>query len=153
MFEMDPVPGRTWPVTLRQENEMSIVLFSGRPGLSCSASSFPLLLCGATRTWPSLTFCPKWKHPQILPRYRPLHLSAIQISRPSRNHPHIPQLLCHNSHTAVSVISYLSSSSAHHPSLSAATPAFGRLAAVEARLEGEYRRGVGRVGRESEQVA
>jgi ATP-binding cassette subfamily D (ALD) long-chain fatty acid import protein len=35
----------------------------------------------------------------------------------------------------------------------AVTPAFGRLAAVEARLEGEYRRGVGRVGRESEEVA
>ena len=30
--------------------------------------------------------------------------------------------------------------------LRAATPAFGRLAAVEARLEGEYRAGVGRVG-------
>ncbi|KAJ3567866.1 hypothetical protein NP233_g6084 [Leucocoprinus birnbaumii] len=37
--------------------------------------------------------------------------------------------------------------------LRAVTPAFGRLAAVEARLEGEYRRGVGRVGRESEEVA
>ncbi|ELU45189.1 ATP-binding cassette transporter [Rhizoctonia solani AG-1 IA] len=33
------------------------------------------------------------------------------------------------------------------------TPAFGRLAAVEARLEGEYRMGVGRVGREAEEVA
>jgi len=38
-------------------------------------------------------------------------------------------------------------------SVRAVTPAFGRLAAIEARLEGEYRRGVGRVGRESEQVA
>lgn len=37
--------------------------------------------------------------------------------------------------------------------LRAATPAFGRLAAVEARLEGEYRAGMGRVGRESEEVA
>jgi ATP-binding cassette subfamily D (ALD) long-chain fatty acid import protein len=37
--------------------------------------------------------------------------------------------------------------------LRAATPAFGRLAAVEARLEGEYRAGVGRVGREAEEVA
>lgn len=37
--------------------------------------------------------------------------------------------------------------------LRAATPAFGRLAAVEARLEGEYRAGVGRVGRESEEIA
>ncbi|KAG1727371.1 ABC transporter transmembrane region 2-domain-containing protein [Suillus paluster] len=37
--------------------------------------------------------------------------------------------------------------------LHAVTPAFGRLAAVEARLEGEYRAGVGRVGRESEEVA
>ncbi|KZV68369.1 hypothetical protein PENSPDRAFT_653296 [Peniophora sp. CONT] len=37
--------------------------------------------------------------------------------------------------------------------LRAATPAFGRLAAVEARLEGEYRAGVGRVGREGEEVA
>ncbi|KAF9235810.1 ABC transporter transmembrane region 2-domain-containing protein [Melanogaster broomeanus] len=37
--------------------------------------------------------------------------------------------------------------------LRAVTPAFGRLAAVEARLEGEYRAGVGRVGRESEEVA
>ncbi|KAI0031943.1 ABC transporter transmembrane region 2-domain-containing protein, partial [Vararia minispora EC-137] len=37
--------------------------------------------------------------------------------------------------------------------LRAVTPAFGRLAAVEARLEGEYRSGVGRVGRESEEVA
>ncbi|KAG2347622.1 hypothetical protein BDR05DRAFT_996708 [Suillus weaverae] len=35
----------------------------------------------------------------------------------------------------------------------AVTPAFGRLAAVEARLEGEYRAGVGRVGRESDEVA
>lgn len=37
--------------------------------------------------------------------------------------------------------------------LRSVTPAFGRLAAVEARLEGEYRAGVGRVGRESEEVA
>ncbi|KAI9459179.1 ABC transporter transmembrane region 2-domain-containing protein [Lactarius psammicola] len=37
--------------------------------------------------------------------------------------------------------------------LRAVTPAFGRLAAVEARLEGEYRAGVGRVGREAEEVA
>ncbi|KZV99595.1 putative peroxisomal half ABC transporter [Exidia glandulosa HHB12029] len=37
--------------------------------------------------------------------------------------------------------------------LRAVTPAFGRLAAIEARLEGEYRAGVGRVGRESEEIA
>jgi hypothetical protein len=37
--------------------------------------------------------------------------------------------------------------------LRAVTPAFGRLAAVEAKLEGEYRRGMGRVGRESEEIA
>lgn len=37
--------------------------------------------------------------------------------------------------------------------LRAVTPAFGRLAAVEAKLEGEYRAGMGRVGRESEEVA
>ena len=37
--------------------------------------------------------------------------------------------------------------------LHAVTPAFGRLAAVEARLEGEYRAGMARVGRESEEVA
>jgi ABC-type uncharacterized transport system fused permease/ATPase subunit len=37
--------------------------------------------------------------------------------------------------------------------LRAVTPAFGRLAAVEARLEGEYRAGVGRVGREAEEIA
>ena len=37
--------------------------------------------------------------------------------------------------------------------LQAVTPAFGRLAAIEARLEGDYRAGVGRVGRESEEVA
>ncbi|KAF8886515.1 ABC transporter transmembrane region 2-domain-containing protein [Infundibulicybe gibba] len=37
--------------------------------------------------------------------------------------------------------------------LKAVTPAFGRLAAVEARLEGEYRTGMGRVGREAEEVA
>ncbi|KAJ3512874.1 hypothetical protein NMY22_g15209 [Coprinellus aureogranulatus] len=37
--------------------------------------------------------------------------------------------------------------------LRAVTPAFGRLAAIEAKLEGEYRRGMGRVGRESEEVA
>ncbi|KAL0958420.1 hypothetical protein HGRIS_000560 [Hohenbuehelia grisea] len=37
--------------------------------------------------------------------------------------------------------------------LRAVTPAFGKLAAAEARLEGEYRAGVGRVGRESEEVA
>lgn len=37
--------------------------------------------------------------------------------------------------------------------LQAVTPAFGRLAAIEARLEGDYRTGVGRVGRESEEVA
>jgi len=36
--------------------------------------------------------------------------------------------------------------------LRAVTPAFGRLAAVEARLEGEYRRRMGRVGREAEEV-
>ena len=37
--------------------------------------------------------------------------------------------------------------------LRAVTPAFGKLAAVEAMLEGEYRAGMGRVGRESEEVA
>ena len=37
--------------------------------------------------------------------------------------------------------------------LKAVTPAFGRLAAVEARLEGEYRNGMGRVERESEEIA
>lgn len=37
--------------------------------------------------------------------------------------------------------------------LRAVTPAFGRLAAVEARLEGEYRAGVARVERESEEIA
>jgi ATP-binding cassette subfamily D (ALD) long-chain fatty acid import protein len=37
--------------------------------------------------------------------------------------------------------------------LRAATPAFGRLAAAEARLEGEYRAGMGRVGREAEEIA
>lgn len=37
--------------------------------------------------------------------------------------------------------------------LQAVTPAFGRLAAIEARLEGDYRAGVGRVGRESEEIA
>jgi ABC-type uncharacterized transport system fused permease/ATPase subunit len=37
--------------------------------------------------------------------------------------------------------------------LRAVTPAFGRLAAIEARLEGEYRAGMGRVGREAEEIA
>lgn len=37
--------------------------------------------------------------------------------------------------------------------LRAVTPAFGRLAAVEARLEGEYRAGVARAGREAEEIA
>ncbi|KAF5355535.1 hypothetical protein D9758_006286 [Tetrapyrgos nigripes] len=37
--------------------------------------------------------------------------------------------------------------------LKAATPAFGSMAAMEAKLEGEWRNGVGRVGRESEEVA
>ncbi|TFK19390.1 ATP-binding cassette transporter [Coprinopsis marcescibilis] len=37
--------------------------------------------------------------------------------------------------------------------LRAVTPAFGRLASVEAKLEGEYRRGMGRIGRESEEIA
>ncbi|CCM00773.1 uncharacterized protein FIBRA_02815 [Fibroporia radiculosa] len=37
--------------------------------------------------------------------------------------------------------------------LRAATPAFGRLAAVEAQLEGEYRAGMGRIDRESEEIA
>jgi ATP-binding cassette subfamily D (ALD) long-chain fatty acid import protein len=37
--------------------------------------------------------------------------------------------------------------------LRAVTPAFGRLAAVEARLEGEYRAGMSRVDREAEEVA
>ena len=37
--------------------------------------------------------------------------------------------------------------------LQAVTPAFGRLAAIEARLEGDYRAGVGRVARESEEIA
>ncbi|KAJ6488117.1 ABC transporter transmembrane region 2-domain-containing protein [Mycena vitilis] len=37
--------------------------------------------------------------------------------------------------------------------LRAVTPAFGRLAAVEARLEGEYRAGMGRIGREGEEIA
>lgn len=34
-----------------------------------------------------------------------------------------------------------------------ATPAFGRMAATEARLEGEYRTGLGRIGRDSEEIA
>ena len=37
--------------------------------------------------------------------------------------------------------------------LRAVTQAFGKLAAVEARLEGEYRAAMGRVGREAEEVA
>ncbi|KAJ1301992.1 hypothetical protein OPQ81_000827 [Rhizoctonia solani] len=37
--------------------------------------------------------------------------------------------------------------------LRAVTPAFGRLAAVEARLEGEYRLGVRRAGNEAEEIA
>jgi len=37
--------------------------------------------------------------------------------------------------------------------LRAVTPAFGRLAAIEARLEGLYRAGMARVGREAEEVA
>ena len=37
--------------------------------------------------------------------------------------------------------------------LKAVTPAFGRLAAVEARLEGEYRAGMSRIDRESEEIA
>ncbi|KAK7055308.1 ABC transporter transmembrane region 2-domain-containing protein [Favolaschia claudopus] len=37
--------------------------------------------------------------------------------------------------------------------LRAVTPAFGRLAAVEAKLEGEYRAGMGRIGREGEEIA
>ena len=34
-----------------------------------------------------------------------------------------------------------------------ATPAFGRMAANEARLEGEYRTGLSRIGRDGEEVA
>jgi len=37
--------------------------------------------------------------------------------------------------------------------LRSATPAFGRMAAVEARLEGEYRAGLSRIGRDGEEVA
>jgi ATP-binding cassette subfamily D (ALD) long-chain fatty acid import protein len=37
--------------------------------------------------------------------------------------------------------------------LRAASPAFGRLAAVEAKLEGEYRAGMGRIDREGEEIA
>jgi ATP-binding cassette subfamily D (ALD) long-chain fatty acid import protein len=37
--------------------------------------------------------------------------------------------------------------------LRAVTPAFGRLAATEAKLEGEYRTGMGRLARESEEIA
>ncbi|TFK71851.1 hypothetical protein BDN72DRAFT_399640 [Pluteus cervinus] len=37
--------------------------------------------------------------------------------------------------------------------LKAVTPAFGRLASVEAKLEGEYRAGMGRLGREAEEIA
>ena len=37
--------------------------------------------------------------------------------------------------------------------LRAVTPAFGRLAATEAKLEGEYRAGMGRLARESEEIA
>ncbi|KAJ3987046.1 ABC transporter transmembrane region 2-domain-containing protein [Lentinula detonsa] len=37
--------------------------------------------------------------------------------------------------------------------LRAATPAFGKLAAAEAKLEGDYRAGMGRLGREGEEIA
>ncbi|KAF5390076.1 hypothetical protein D9757_003756 [Collybiopsis confluens] len=37
--------------------------------------------------------------------------------------------------------------------LRAATPAFGKLASIEAKLEGDYRAGFGRLGREGEEVA
>ncbi|KAJ3765926.1 ABC transporter transmembrane region 2-domain-containing protein [Lentinula raphanica] len=37
--------------------------------------------------------------------------------------------------------------------LKAVTPAFGRLAAAEAKLEGDYRAGMGRLGREGEEIA
>ncbi|CED83847.1 probable peroxisomal half abc transporter [Phaffia rhodozyma] len=37
--------------------------------------------------------------------------------------------------------------------LRSVSPAFGKLAAIQARLEGEYRQGVGRIGREAEEIA
>ena len=37
--------------------------------------------------------------------------------------------------------------------LRAITPPFGRMAAVEARLEGEYRNDLSRMGRDSEEIA
>lgn len=37
--------------------------------------------------------------------------------------------------------------------LKKATPAFGRMAATEARLEGDYRTDLGRIGRDSEEIA
>ncbi|KAJ3936183.1 MAG: ABC transporter transmembrane region 2-domain-containing protein [Lentinula lateritia] len=37
--------------------------------------------------------------------------------------------------------------------LKAVTPAFGKLSAVEAKLEGDYRAGMGRLGREGEEIA
>uniref|UniRef100_A0A8H7XQK2 ABC transporter domain-containing protein n=1 Tax=Psilocybe cubensis TaxID=181762 RepID=A0A8H7XQK2_PSICU len=49
-------------------------------------------------------------------------------------------LLFLNYYTTVSILRFV-------------TPSFGALAATEARLEGEYRMGVGRVGREAEEVA
>ncbi|KAG2032804.1 hypothetical protein BDR03DRAFT_1014935 [Suillus americanus] len=50
-------------------------------------------------------------------------------------------------------LSLLRSPSPLLPHPPAVTPVFGRLAAVEARLKDEYRAGVGRLGRKSEEVA
>lgn len=85
-------------------------------------------------------------------RYCSLHFTTVQIFRGSRYSASVLELLRHGPNSEVCVLvggiclcSFRFSR--------AVTPAFGRLAAVEARLEGEYRRGVGRVGRESEEVA
>jgi ATP-binding cassette subfamily D (ALD) long-chain fatty acid import protein len=46
-------------------------------------------------------------------------------------------------------VNYLSTSTL----LRSVTPSFAKMAAVEARLEGEYRGGVARAGREAEEIA
>ena len=99
----------------------------------------------------------QWKPPQTLSWYYPLHFPISKFSRCPGNYSIVPQLLCHCPHITVSTMMMMMVYTAFVPcsfsSVRAVTPAFGRLAAIEARLEGEYRRGVGRVGRESEQVA
>lgn len=96
---------------------------------------------------------PQRKFDEAITRPSFVHISACKRTWLPGNHAIVRKLLPYNQGMSSLLTSTCVRCIKLVQILSAVTPAFGQLSAVEARLEGEYRAGVNRVGRESEEVA